>query len=127
MLAAFPMAADRDALVFGLVPRVHTPLIVQPRLHFRRIVGENGKRGHTIVPIVLILIVAPDDAEIGLEFIQLSARPAKAFDHVAAMRVGMSLTLVGSPLPAHRLRPIIHGTQRLWQGRVGQAYLDAPA
>src|SRR4030095_5567388 len=104
MLAALPVTPDRDALVFGLVPGVHTSLIVQPRLHFRRIVGENGKRGHTIVPIVLILIVAPDDAEIGLEFIQLPARPAKAFDHVAAMRIGMSLALIDSPLPAHRLR-----------------------
>jgi hypothetical protein len=73
------------------------------------------------------LIVAPDDAEIGLEFIQLAARPAKAFDHFKTMSIGMRLTLVGSPLPAHRLRPIIHGTQTLWQGRVGQAYLNAPA
>src|SRR6266481_8932954 len=127
MLATFPMAADHEALVFGLIPRVHTSLIVEPRLHFCRIIGENGKRGHTIIPIILILVVAPDHAEIGLEFIQLPARPAKAFDHVAAMSVGMSLALVGSPLPAHRLRPIIHRTQTLRQRRVGKAYLDAPA
>src|SRR4029077_1226840 len=127
MLAAFPMTPDQEALVFGLIPRVHTSLIVEPRMHFRRIVGENRKRGHTIIPIVLILVVAPDHAEIGLEFIQLPARPAKAFDHVVAMRVGMSLALVGSPLPAHRLRPIIHRTQTLRQRPVGQAYLDAPA
>src|SRR4030095_7043834 len=127
MLAALPVTPNRNALVFGLIPGVRTSLIVQPRLHFRRIVGENGKRGHTIVPIVLILVVTPDDTEIGLEFIQLPARPAKAFDHVVAMRVAMSLTLVGAPLPAHRLRPIIHRTQTLRQGRVGQAYLNAPA
>src|SRR5437016_5263379 len=121
------MTSNGEARVFGLIPRVHTPLIVQPWLHFRGVVGENRKRGHTIIPVVLILVVTPDDTEIGLEFIQLPARPAKAFDHIAAMRVGMSLTLVGSPLPAHRLWPIIHRTQTLRQGRVGQAYLDAPA
>ena len=119
MLAAFPVTLDRDALVFGLIPRVHTSLIVEPRLHLRRIVGENGKRGHTIIPIVFILVVAPDHTEIGLEFIQLPARPAKAFDHVAAMRVGMSLALVGSPLPAHGSGRL--STERRCSGRAGSA------
>ena len=35
MLAAWPMATDREALVFGLIPRVRTSLIVQPWLYFR--------------------------------------------------------------------------------------------
>ena len=78
MLAALPMAADREALVLGLIPRVHASLIVQPRLHFRRVVGENRKRGHTIVPVVLILVIAPDHAEVRLEFIQFPARSPKS-------------------------------------------------
>src|SRR6476660_6291089 len=127
MLAALPMAADLEALVLGFIPRVDAPLIVQPRLYFRRVVGENRKRGHTIVPIVLILVIAPDHAEVRLEFIQFPARSPKAFDHVTAMGVGMSLAFVGSPLPAHRLGPIFHRMQALWQRWVSQAYLDAPA
>src|SRR5262245_52087877 len=116
MLATWPMATDREALVFGLIPRVDPSLIVQPWLYFRCVIRQNRERRHAIFPIILILIVAPDDTEIGLEFIQLPARPAKAFDHIAAMRVGMSLALVGPPLMAHGLWPIVHGTQALWQG-----------
>src|SRR5215813_5927169 len=127
MLAAWPMATDREGLILGLIPRIDPSLIMQPWLNLRRIVGENRKCGHTIIPIVLILVVAPDHAEIGLEPIQLPARSAKAFDHVVAMRVGMRLPVVRSPLAAHRLRPVIHRTQTLRQSRVGQAYLDAPA
>src|SRR5262245_2564464 len=121
------MATDREALILGLIPRVDPSLIVQPGLYFRRMVSQNRERGHAIVPVVLILVVAPDHAEIGLEFIQLPARSAKPFDHVAAMRIGMPLAFVGSPLSTHGLWPVIHRTQTLWQGRVGQAYLDAPA
>src|SRR5262245_28697431 len=127
MLAALPMATDCETLFLGFIPRVHTSLIVQPWLHLRRIVGENRKCGHTVISIVLILIVAPDHAEIGLEFIQLPARAAKPFAHVAAIRIGMPLAFVGSPLSTHGLRPVVYRTQMLWQGRVGQAYLDAPA
>jgi hypothetical protein len=71
------------------------------------------------------LVVAPDDAEIGLEFIEHSARAPKALDHLKTMRVGMRLALVSSPLPAHRLRPIFHRTQAFRQRRIGQAYFDA--
>src|SRR5215831_4026114 len=104
MLAAWPMATDREGLILGLIPRVDPSLITQPWLNLRRIVGENRKCGHTIIPIVLILVVAPDHAEIGLEPIQLPARAAKPFDHVAAMRIGMPLAFVGSPLSTHGLR-----------------------
>src|SRR5262245_64276252 len=127
MLAAWPMSTDREALVLGFIPGVDPPLIVQPRLYFRSVVGQNRERRHTILPVVLILVIAPDDAEIGLKFIQLPTRPPKAFDHFGAMGIRMRLALVGPPLPAHSLRPVIHRTQTLWQGRVGQAYLDAPA
>jgi hypothetical protein len=71
------------------------------------------------------LVVAPDDAEIGPEFIEYSARPTKAFDHVAPMQVGMRLAFILSPLPSHGLRPIFHRTQALWQRRIRQAYFDA--
>src|SRR5262245_2604515 len=125
MLAALPMAADREALVLGFIPRVDAPLIVQPGLYFRRVIGQNRERRHTILPIVLKLVVAPDDAEIGLEFIKHSARPPKALDHLKTMRVGMRLALVSSPLPAHRLRPSVHRTQAFRERRIGQAYLDA--
>ena len=125
MLAAFPMPADREAFVFGLVPRVHAALIVQPWLNLRRIVSEDGKGGNTVFPIVLKLVVTPDNTEIGLELIERAARAAKAFDHFLSMQFGMRLPFIRSPLPAHRLRPVINGTQMFRQRRICQTQLDA--
>jgi hypothetical protein len=41
MLATWPMTKDREALVLGFIPRVHTPLIVQPWLYFRGVIRQN--------------------------------------------------------------------------------------
>src|SRR5437763_12119182 len=77
MLAAHPMAAHREAFVFGLVPGVRATLIVQPRLNVCRIVSEDGKCRNAVFPVVLKLVVAPDNTEIGLKLIERAARAAK--------------------------------------------------
>src|SRR2546430_12197379 len=94
MLAAFPMPADREAFVLGFIPRVHAAPIVQPWLNLRRIVSEDGKGGNTVFPIVLKLVVTPDNTEIGLELIERAARAAKAFDHFLSMQFGMRLPFI---------------------------------
>jgi hypothetical protein len=43
------------------------------------------------------------------------------------MRVGMRLSVIFRPLPAHRFRPIIERAQTLGQRWVRQAYLDTAA
>src|SRR5439155_24392369 len=100
MLAAHPMAAHREAFVFGLVPGVRATLIVQPRLNLCRIVSEDGKCRNAVFPVVLKLVVAPDNTEIGLKLIEHAARAAKTIDHRLAMLVGMRLPFIRSPLPA---------------------------
>src|SRR3990172_3995898 len=125
MIAAEPMTAHRKAFVLRLVPAIHAAPAVQPGLEIDLVVGEHGERWHAVFAVVLELIVAPDDAEIGLEFIEGAPRPAKPLDHFPAMGVGVGMALVRAPLPAHRLRPILDRTQPLRQRRVRQACLDA--
>src|SRR5437763_3096295 len=125
MLASFPLSPDREAFVFGLVPGVRATLVMQPRLNLRRIVSEDGKCRNAVFPIVLKLVVAPDNTEIGLKLIERAARAAKTIDHRLAMLVGMRLPFIRSPLPAPRLRPVINGTQMFGQRRICQTQLDA--
>src|SRR2546425_12842021 len=118
------MSLDRKALVFRFIPRVHAALIVQPGLCLRCIVGEDGKRRNAVFAVVLKLVVSPDNAEVRLELIERSARPAKTVDHCLAMLVRMRLPFIGSPLLAHRLWPVIETPQRLGQRRVRQTYFN---
>src|SRR5215467_4698761 len=111
VLAALPMSADREALVLWLIPRVCPALVVQPWLYFRCIISENRKRGHAVFPVIFELVIAPDHAEVGLKLIEHAARPTKAIDHRLTMLVGMRLTVVASPLPAHSVRPVVERTQ----------------
>src|SRR4029077_6390011 len=113
VLRSDPMSVNREALFFGLVPRIHAALVVQPGLDLCCIVSENGKRGNTVFPVIFKLIVAPDDTEVGLKLIEGAARQAKTIDHRPTMLVGMGLTFIGSPLPAHSFRPVVERTQAL--------------
>src|SRR5262249_57108078 len=98
------LARDRERLVAGLVPRVLTAVTL-PGLHVDRVVGEDRERRHAVLAIVLVLIIAPEQHEIGLERVQLGARLAEVVDQVVAVLVGVRRPLVGTPLLARRRMP----------------------
>ena len=97
---------------------------MQPWFKFRRLVGEDRKCRNAVFAIVLELIVTPNHAEIGLKLVEGAARHAKTVDHRLTVRVGMGLPVIGAPLAAHRLRPIIDHTQALRQRRIRQTHSD---
>jgi hypothetical protein len=127
MLARRTMPLDGKLFFLGLIPGIHAPLIMQPRLHFHAVVGQHRERRHAILTVILELVVAPNDAKVGLEFIQGAPRHAKTLDHLLAVRIGMRPAIVRAPLAAHRLRPILQRAQMLRQRRVGQTDVNSAA
>src|SRR6266540_7104707 len=121
------MTTNRKTLILRFVPRIEAALTVQPRLKLCLIVGKDGKCRNAVFAVVFKLVVAPDNAEIGLKLIERAAGHAKAVDHRLAMLVRVRLTVVRSPLSLHRLRPIVDRAQVLGQRRIGCTYLDATA
>jgi hypothetical protein len=61
--------------------------------------------------VILELVVAPNDTEVGLKVIEGMTSPAKFVDHRLSMLIGMGLALVRVPLPAHGLRPTLRRAQ----------------
>jgi hypothetical protein len=107
VLAAETMTTNRKTLILRFVPGIDATFVMQPGLNLRGIVDEKRKRRNAVFPIVLKLIVAPDNAKIRSKLIESAARRAKAVDHRLAMLVGMRLPFIRSPLRSHRLGPII--------------------
>src|SRR4051812_26298291 len=105
ILAGGAMAFDRESLVGRLVPRVLSALIVLPRLEFDRVVRENRERRNAVFAEILVLIVAPDEHEIGLEAIELAPDLAELLDHVVPVPLGMRAAVVVAPLLARRRVP----------------------
>src|SRR5262245_21962513 len=126
MFAALAVAANRKTFFLWLAPRIRAALIMKPGLKLGGVVGEHRKRRHAVIAKVLELIVAPDDAEVRLEFIERAPCHAKALDHFLTMGVGMRQSVVRAPLLAHRRRPIFQRPQLLRQRRIREAHFDSP-
>src|ERR1043166_4111157 len=124
VLATGPMSANGKALVLRFIPRVHTALIMQPRLCLSFIVRKHGKCWNAVFTVVLELVVPPNDAEIRLELIERPSRHPKAVNHGLAMLVRMRLPAIRSPLPPHRLGPVVEAPQGVRQRRLFQTYFD---
>src|ERR1043166_8664746 len=118
------MSANGKALVLRFIPRVHTALIMQPGLCLGCIVCEKRKCWNAVFTVVLELVVPPNDAEIRLELIERPSRHAKAVNHGLPMLVRMRLPAIRSPLPPHRLGPVVERPQTIRQCRVFQTYFD---
>ena len=127
LLRADAVPFDRERRVGRFVPPVLATLVTLPGLNVDRVVGQHRERRHAILAIVLVLVVAPQQHEIGLERIELGADLAEVVDHVAPMLLGVAQSFVGGPLSSHRRMPVRGRPQRLGQQRVGEQELDAPA
>ncbi len=127
ILAAGAVAFHADRVLVGLVPRVASPLVALPGLEVHGVVRENGKGGHAVLAKILVLIVAPDEHEVGVEGVELAADLAKLVDQVLAVLVGVRLALVIAPLLAHGGVPVFHRAKLLGKPGVLQALLRAPA
>ena len=101
------MAFHRESLLVGLVPHVLSAAITFPRLDVDAVVSEDGESRHAVLGEVLVLIVAPDQHEVGLESVELAPDLPELVDHVLAMPVGVRLALILSPLAAHRRVPVL--------------------
>ena len=119
------MARDGEGLVVGLVPDVGAPAAVGPRLRVHGFIGEDGEGRHAVFVVVLVLVVTPQHAQVGLELVQRASGDAEAVDQVLAVRVGVALAVVRAPLLAHGRRPVVDVAQPVRQRRVLQAHLDA--
>src|SRR6267142_2890463 len=124
MLGARPMTRDRERLVLGLVPPV-LAAVTLPGLNLDRVVGEGRERRYAVLAVVLVLVVAPEQNEVGLERIQLGPRLAEVVDQIVPVRLGVGRALVGGPLRAHRWMPRLGCAQILGQQRIGYQQLDA--
>src|SRR5262245_52891047 len=113
------MARDRERLVLRLVPPVLAAVSL-PGLHLDRVVGEDRERRYTVLPVVLVLVVAPEENEVGLEGVQLGARLAEVMDQVVSMRIGVRGALVVRPLRPHGRVPLLGRAQILGQQGIGQ-------
>src|SRR3989442_10579046 len=121
------MPFDRERRVGWLVPPVLATLVNLPGLNVDRVVGQHRERRHAILAVVLVLVVAPQQHEVGLERIELGADLAEVVDHVAPMLLGVAQPVVGAPLLPHRRVPAGRRSERLGQQRVSEQQLDPPA
>ena len=123
ILGAGAMARDRERLVLGLVPPVLAAMPL-PRLDVDRVVGQHRERRHAVLTVVLVLVVAPQQHEVGLEGVELGANLPEVMDQVAAVPLGVGQAFVGAPLLAHRRMPALRRPQLLGQHRVRQQHFD---
>ena len=106
------MALDRERLVLGLVPNVlrvaHGPARTpNERLGLELLAHEDTEGRHQVLLEVLVLVVAPDEDEVGAEGIDLLAHlPIGTHDAGAVLSGrGRGMVPVGTELPYHLLWP----------------------
>src|SRR5262249_47450451 len=124
IFGARTVTGDREGLVLGLVPPVLAAMSL-PGLHVDRVVGEDRERRHAVLAEVLVLIVAPEQDEIGLEGVELGADLPEVMDQVIAVLLGVAGPLVGAPLLAHGRIPALRRSPALRQQWIGHQELDA--
>src|SRR5262245_10762130 len=90
-----------------LVPRVagFLPARLRPRPMLDRLVGEHAERRDDVFLEVLVLVVAPDQDDVGRELVEALARLAEALDQSLAMTPRRAEPLVRAVLLGHRRGP----------------------
>src|SRR5947209_4878571 len=124
MFRARPVAGDRERLVLGLIPPVLATMAL-PGLNIDGVICEDRERRHAVLAVVLVLIIAPEQYEIGLERVELGTDLSEVMDQVVPMLLGVIRALVGAPLLTHRRMPAGRRAERLRQQRIGEQQLDA--
>src|SRR5207249_3335399 len=124
VLGARPMTRDRERLVLGLVPPV-LAAVALPWLHVDGVVGQDRERRHAVLAVILVLVVTPEQHEVGPERVQLGASLPEMVNQVVAVLLGVRGALVGAPLLTRRRMPSGRGAQRFRQEGVRDQKLDA--
>ena len=75
-------------------------------LALKLVVGQDAEGRDDVLAEVLVLVVAPDHHEIGVEGVQFLAQLAEAGHHALAQTHGGGVTLVLAVLDAHGFRPV---------------------
>ena len=109
-LRAFAVSPDRINKVQFLVPDVggagHTGRYHRPGTRLNVVVSQDAKRRNNVLGEVFVLIVAPDDDEIGLKIIDCGADLGHPLQQKLSMRGGGAGALVGPPFQLHGQRPV---------------------
>ena len=79
------------------------------------LIGQHTKRRDYVLPEVLVLVVAEDDHEVGVEGIYLLPNPAEPGHQAFPVPLGRGVPLVVPELQPHVLGPV-HGVfELLWE------------
>ena len=97
-----------EGLVLGFVPHVAavTAVVVGEWSSFELVVGQHAEGGDDVLFEVFVLVVAPDEDEIGFEFVDGRAYPPKPLDQPFPVFPGRFKAFVFAVLHAHGFGPI---------------------
>src|ERR1700760_2096108 len=108
---ALMVALDRQLPVLRQAPDILVGLehgeAAAERLADDLVVDADTERGNAVVLVILVLIVAPDKNDIGLERIELGAQLGIAGEQPVAMRTRRTDALVIAPFAAHGFGPAV--------------------
>src|SRR5581483_7653020 len=108
-----------EFLVCRLVPHV-----LSARGELDCVVGVHAVRRYHIFAEILVLVVTPDQDEVGFEVVDPRAQLAEPREHRLAMAARGTRAPVVVPLLAHRGRPVLHPALVFGQRRVAQHLLE---
>ena len=102
--------------VLRLAP--HIPLAMREWLAAEIVVSQHAERRDDVLPKVFVLVIAPDDHEIGVESVQFLPDAAKAGYQAGAVFQRSGVPLVLAVLNPHRFRPVAGVFQLLGNVRI---------
>src|SRR6266404_5694330 len=114
------MALVDKGLVLRLVPDIGAAIYL-PRLWRHVVVGHNAERRNDVLLEVFVLVVAPDNDEVGVELVEHPTGVAKPCEQALAMAPGGRHPGVVAVFLPHRLRPPLGMAQRLGDRRIVEA------
>jgi hypothetical protein len=80
---------------------------MRPRAVLDRFVGQHAEGWDDVFLEVLVLVIAPDDHQLGGEVVEEPAGLSKPRQNKFSMSSGGALPFVLAPFPSHRLRPSV--------------------
>ena len=100
-----------DNLVLWLTPNINgrvDDLTSAKRKTVELVNDVHTKGWHDVFLKVLVLVVPPNEDEIGMEGIQFRTESTETVHHELAVLPGRGQTFVVSPLQPHRFRPVTY-------------------